>query len=238
MSALLYGIALQWKLDIRNKGILLTYYIVPLVFFVFMGGIFTSIEPEANQTIIQSMTVFGVTMGAYLGTPAPLVELYSSEIKKAYKVGGIPLWTAALNNAVSGFIHLFIMSMVIYFAAPFVFNAVVPIYPSIYVMNLSLFIAASVSVGTILGLFVKSSSKLTMFSQFIFLPSIMLSGILFSGELLPDILVYAGKIFPSTWGYLNMCKNVFNLLSMLPLAGIMITATVISIWKIRHLKNE
>lgn len=106
MSALLYGIALQWKLDIRNKGILLTYYIVPLVFFVFMGGIFTSIEPEANQTIIQSMTVFGVTMGAYLGTPAPLVELYSSEIKKAYKVGGIPLWTAALNNAVSGFIHL------------------------------------------------------------------------------------------------------------------------------------
>lgn len=37
MNAFLYGVALQWKLDLRNKGILLSYYIVPLVFFAFMG---------------------------------------------------------------------------------------------------------------------------------------------------------------------------------------------------------
>jgi hypothetical protein len=40
MSAFLYGVVLQWKLDFRNKGVLLTYYVVPLVFFAFMGGIF------------------------------------------------------------------------------------------------------------------------------------------------------------------------------------------------------
>jgi len=42
MSAFIYGAVLQWKLDIRNKGVILTYFVVPLVFFAFMGGIFSA----------------------------------------------------------------------------------------------------------------------------------------------------------------------------------------------------
>ena len=77
MGAFLYGIYLQWKLDIRSKTLLITCYIVPLLFFAIMGGIFTSVMPEARYTLIQSMTVFGVTMGALIGLPPSLVEIYS-----------------------------------------------------------------------------------------------------------------------------------------------------------------
>ena len=38
MNAFMYGIVLQWKLDLRNKDMLLTYYVVPLVFFAFRIG--------------------------------------------------------------------------------------------------------------------------------------------------------------------------------------------------------
>lgn len=38
MSAFLYGAALQWKLDIRSKALLITCYLVPLLFFAVMGG--------------------------------------------------------------------------------------------------------------------------------------------------------------------------------------------------------
>ena len=82
MNTFAYGIFLQWKLDIRNKGMILTYYLVPLVFFGFMGGIFASINPLAKDTLIQTMTVFAVSMGAFLGAPIPLVELLRSDIKK------------------------------------------------------------------------------------------------------------------------------------------------------------
>ena len=54
MNGFLYGIALQWKLDIRSKSMLVTCYIVPLIFFLFMGGIFTSVMPEMRSTLIQS----------------------------------------------------------------------------------------------------------------------------------------------------------------------------------------
>ena len=43
MGAFLYGVSLQWKLDIRSKTLLITCYIVPLLFFAIMGGIFAQL---------------------------------------------------------------------------------------------------------------------------------------------------------------------------------------------------
>lgn len=238
MSAFLYGIKLQWKLDLRNKGIILTYYIVPIVFFAFMGGIFTSIDPNAYKTLIPSMTAFGVTMGAILGSPTPLVEHFNSDIKKSYVVGEIPLWAVILNNFISSLIHLFIMSLILFFIAPIAFDATIPSNIPVYFVNLLVFITASISIGTVLGLFVKSISKLTMISQFIFLPSIMLSGIMFPSDMLPEFLQITGKIFPATWGYLNMCKSDLQLAYLLPLIGIITVCILISMWKYRSLKSN
>lgn len=238
MGGFLYGVALQWKLDLRNKGIIIPYYIVPLVFFAFMGGIFTFTDPMAYKTLIQSMTVFGVTMGAMIGSPTPLVETFGSDIKKSYRVGGIPLWTAVVNNFISGFIHLFIMSLVIFFVAPIAFDATVPNNTILYFSSLALFIATCLSVGTVLGLVVKSLSKLTMISQFIFLPSIMLSGIMFPANMLPEFLQGLGKIFPATWGFENMIKSKFDIVTVLPLIAIFTICLLISLWRINRLKAD
>jgi ABC-2 type transport system permease protein len=238
MNAFLYGIGLQWKLDLRNRGVLLTYYAVPLVFFLFIGGIFTSINPESYKTLIQAMTVFGVSMGAFLGAPAPLIELYGGEMKKAYKVGGIPLWTAAAGNVISGLIHLMIMSALIYLIAPVAFHAVVPPCALTYFVTLAVFITACISIGTLLGLFVKSSSKLTMISQIIFLPSIMLSGIMFPADMLPEALQSVGKIFPATWGFASLCSSEWHTTGLLVLAGIIVAATFVSVWRIKKLKAD
>jgi len=238
MSAFLYGVVLQWKLDFRNKGVLLTYYVVPLVFFAFMGGIFSSINPASKDTLIQSMTVFGVTMGAFLGAPTPLVELYGSEIKKAYKVGGIPLWIAAINNFISAFIHLFIMSLVIFFVAPLAFDAKIPENPLFYLLSLAIFIIVSLSVGTVLGLLIKNPSKLTILAQLLFLPSIMLSGIMFPASMLPKALETVSVIFPATWGYKLMTSDFFDVAFLIPLAVIMIVSIGGSGYKLSKISLE
>ena len=82
MKAMLYGIKVQLKIDIRSKTLLVTCYVVPLLFFAIMGGIFTSLMPEAKNTLIQSMTVMGVSMGAFIGVPPSMVEVYGTDIKK------------------------------------------------------------------------------------------------------------------------------------------------------------
>lgn len=198
MNGLLYSTYLQWKMDFRNKGVLITYYIVPLVFYLVMGSVFTGINPSAKHSLIQSMTIFAVSMGAFIGTPVPLTELLSSDIKKSYLAGGIPLWIIPLTNFLSAFVHLFMVSVIIYASAPFVFKADVPTHPVIYFFLLFLVIAVSVEIGLLIGLTAKKASAATMLSQLVFLPSLLLSGIMFPSALLPSIFKKAGSIFPAS----------------------------------------
>lgn len=224
MGAFLYGVFLQWKLDIRSKTLLITCYIVPLLFFAVMGGIFTSVMPQAKETLIQSMTVFGVTMGALIGLPPSLVEIYSTDIKKVYKANGVPLYLGLVLTNISAYIHLFIMSVVLYFAAPLAFNAEIPDNPGRYFISLAVFIAVSLSIASIIGLAVKDQAKTSIVSIIVFLPSILLSGIMFPIDLLPKSFQTAGKIFPASWGYRIMADYIFQLKNLVPLTVLFVLA--------------
>lgn len=235
MRAFLYGVFLQWKLDMRSKTLLITCYIVPLLFFAVMGGIFTSVMPQAKDTLIQSMTVFGVTMGALIGLPPSLVEIYSTDIKKVYKANGVPLYLGLVLTNISAYIHLFIMSVVLYFAAPLAFNAEIPDNPERYFISLAVFIAVSLSIASIIGLAVKDQAKTSMVSIIVFLPSILLSGIMFPIDLLPKAFQTAGKIFPASWGYRIMADHICQLKNLVPLTVLFVLAVFACIILLRSL---
>ena len=211
MNGFLYGAALQWKLDIRSKSLLVTCYIVPLIFFLLVGGIFTSVMPEMRSTLIQSMIVMSVSMGAFIGLPPSLIETYGSDVKKIYKANGVPLYLGLVTMFLSAFVHLMISCAIILLLAPILFEAAVPVQLPFFFLALAIYIIVSLSIGSILGLVVKNQAKLTMIAQLVFLPSIMLSGIMFPAELLPDLLETAGRIFPASWGYRLMSDNGFCL---------------------------
>ena len=209
MNGFLYGAVLQWKLDIRSKSLLVTCYIVPLIFFLLMGGIFTSVMPKMRSTLIQSMIIMSVSMGAFIGLPPSLVETYGSDIKKVYKANGVPVYLGLVTMFLSAFIHLMISCAVIVLLAPVLFEAVLPAQLPIFFFALAIYIIVSLSIGSILGLIIKNQAKLTMIAQLVFLPSIMLSGIMFPIELLPDFLETIGLIFPASWGYRLMLDHGF-----------------------------
>lgn len=211
MNSFLYGAALQWKLDIRSKSLLVTCYIVPLIFFLLMGGIFTSVMPGMRSTLIQSMIVMSVSMGAFIGLPPSLLETYGSDVKKVYKANGVPLYLGLVTMFLSAFVHLMISCVILLLLAPILFKAALPAQLPFFFFALAVYIMVSLSVGSILGLIVKNQAKLTMAAQLVFLPSIMLSGIMFPGDLLSDVLVTIGRIFPASWGYRLMLDGGFCL---------------------------
>ena len=211
MNVFLYGVALQWKLDIRSKSLLVTCYIVPLIFFLLMGDIFTSVMPEMKSTLIQSMVVMCVSMGAFIGLPPSLIETYGSDVKKVYKANGVPLYLGLVTMFLSAFVHLMISCAIILLLAPILFEATLPVQLPFFFLALAIYILVSLSIGSILGLVVKNQAKLTMIAQLVFLPSIMLSGIMFPIDLLPDFLESIGRIFPASWGYRLMLDHGFCL---------------------------
>lgn len=238
MSGFLYGVALQWKLDIRSKTLLITCYVVPLLFFIVTGGIFTSLNPQAKETLIQSMCVMGVSMGALIGLPPSLVELYRSDIKKVYQANGVSMYLGLVSVFLSALTHLLIMCAIIYLTAPIIFDAALPENGPLFFGALAVLIAVSLSIGSVLGLSVKNQAKLTMASQLVFLPSIMLSGILFSADLLPNVLETAGKLFPASWGYLLLVKDGFQFANLWPLLVLFLIGFVLCVYQMKRLRAE
>ena len=214
MNAFMYGVLLQWKLDIRSKSLLIACYVVPLLFFLLMGGVFTSVMPEMKDSLIPSMTVMSVSLGAYIGLPPSLVETYGSDIKKVYRANGAPVYWGLAAMFLSAFIHLMTMCIIILLLAPVLFEAALPSNIPLFFAALAIFIVVSLSIGSVLGITVKSQAKLTMASQFVFLPSIMLTGILFPIDLLPHFLEGLGRIFPAAWGYKLMLRDGFRLANL------------------------
>ena len=238
MNGFLYSVALQWKLDIRSKSLLVTYYIVPLIFFLLMGGIFTSVMPEMRTTLIQSMIVMSVSMGAFLGLPPSLVEIYGSDIKKIYNANGVPIYLGLVTILLSAFIHLMMICIVILLLAPILFKASLPTQLPIFLLSLTIYIIVSLSIGCILGLTLKNQTKLTMLAQLVFLPSIMLSGIMFPISLLPDFLQVIGHVFPAYWGYRLMLENGFSIENLWYMIFIFCIAVMIGILLLNKQKSE
>ena len=238
MNCFLYSLVLQWKLDIRSKSLLVTFYIVPLIFFLIMGGIFTSVIPEMGSTLIQSMIVMSVSMGAFLGLPPSLVEIYGSDIKKIYNANGVPIYLGLVTILLSAFVHLMMTCIVILLLAPILFKASLPTQLPIFLLSLTIYIIVSLSIGCILGLTLKNQAKLTMLAQLVFLPSIMLSGIMFPISLLPDFLQILGRLFAAYWGYRLMLENDFSLENLWYMIFIFCIAVMIGILLLNKQKFE
>jgi ABC-2 type transport system permease protein len=238
MSAFLYTLKLKTKLDLRNRDILITYYLVPILFFIVMSFVFTSTNPEAVKTLISSMIIFSTTMGSIIGAPGSVINYFENSMVKTFKSSGIPLWSVLLSSIISGAINLTVVSIFIYFISPIMYDAVIPGNPLYYFLKFILFLTATLLIGTILGVFAKSTSKLTMYSQIIFLPSMLFSGIMFPSEMLPDFLKFLGLFLPATHGMRLLSSVTFDTFSFGVIIAIILLSILIISVKLKKIKVD
>lgn len=227
-------------MDIRERGTLLTYYLLPLIFYFIVGSVFVSINPASKQTLAFSMTIFAVTMGAVIGMPIPVVRMRESEVLRAYRVCGIPGWATLLVHAVSAFLHLFIVSVIILLTAPVVFGAGIPANYASYFVILVILLFSNIAIGLLIGVLAKNQSAATLLTQAIFLPTVMLGGIMFPASMLPGALRAAGYIIPSTHAVQSFAGLAYGMsvessavLSLIILAGIGAAAVLLAVLRFR-----
>lgn len=173
------------------------------------------------------MTIFAVTMGAVLGMPAPIVRMRESGVLRGLKVSGVPSWSIFLMQAVSTGMHLTLVALVIFITAPPLYGAVWPQNPLAYFVTLALLIFASLGIGLLIGVLARSQAMAMMLSQAIFLPTMMLSGIMFPSELLPQPLRLIGYLFPGTYVMQAFSDGAFHSkIDWQTLPALLVTATI------------
>lgn len=201
MRTFAYLSALQFRMDYRSRDVLVTYYIVPLLFYIVMGFVFTSILPDAEATLAASMTVMGVSLGGYMGLASTVCAATHGALRDTMCVNGISAASSVGAAMVSAQAHLTVLSAIILLTAGPMFDAPLPDDLGAYCAALELLILATDLLGVLVGLLVRDQSRLAAAAQIVFLPSVLLSGIMFPASMLPEALQGIGEILPATSGY-------------------------------------
>jgi len=209
MNAFIHHFSFEFRTGIRNKQLLLMNYLFPLGFYLMMGFIMAEINPPFREDIIPAMIVFGILAATLLGIPDPLVNARENGIFRSYKINGVPSLSILVIPALTTILHLVIVAVLITTTAPLLFDAPLPVNW----LNFSLiFVAmafACAGISVLIGVVSPSSRMTVLWSQLIFVPSMILGGMMVPYSMLPDIAGKFAQLLPAT-----QAMNALNGLAM------------------------
>ncbi len=199
MTAFAYHFSYEFKKGIRNSSLLLMNYLFPLAFYAVLGLVFTQINPEFIKTMIPAMIVMAIMTNTILGLPNPLVDAREGGIFRSYKINGIPAISILAIPAISTVIHALIASLIIALTAGPFFKATLPENWG-YLALVALVAAFTYSgLGTLIGVVANNSRATVLWSQLIFLPSMLIGGMMIPMSMLPESVRPFAKLLPTTY---------------------------------------
>jgi ABC-2 type transport system permease protein len=228
MKAFLTQLSIQFKGDLRDKGILMVYYLVPFVFYLAMGSIMKIVSMDSGTPLILSISIFALSMSAFLGMPQTLVKARENGILEAYSAAGIPAWSLPLSTIVISTLHILIITGVILFSAPYLFSAAWPAKLANHIFAILLIAFCSESLGALISCLVKKQTTMTLVSQCLFLPTVLFSGIMFPSEMLPKPMQWIGEILPATQGVRLFTGTQTALVPIIRLCALTVAAFAVS----------
>lgn len=205
MKAVLNHLEFEFKSIVRDKSLLLMNYLFPLAFYFMMSIIMPSINKDFNKTMIPGMIVFTIMVSTLLGMPNPIVSSREKGVYRSYKIYGVGSKAALLIPIITTAIHITIVSIIILLTSVNIFHAPMPQNYLAFVVAYLIILFSFLGLGTLLGVCSPNSRITVLLAQLIFLPSMMLGGIMMPTDILSKNIQRISNIFPSTHS-----MNLFN----------------------------
>ena len=209
MNAFIHHFTFEFRSGIRNKQLLLMNYLFPLGFYLMMGFIMPSINPPFRDVIIPAMVVFTILAATLLGIPDPLVNARENGVFRSYKINGIPSISILVIPALTTILHLVLVAVIITVTAPLLFHAPSPVNWINYILVFGAMAFACAGLSVLIGVVSPSSRMTVLWSQLIFVPSMLLGGMMVPYSMLPAAAGKISQLLPAT-----QAMNAFNGLAM------------------------
>jgi ABC-2 type transport system permease protein len=213
MNAFLHHFAFEFRTGIRNKQMLLMNYLFPLGFYLLMGFIMPAINPPFREAIIPALGVFAILAATLLGIPDPLVNARENGIFRSYKINGVPSISILAIPTLTTMLHSIIVMLIIVVSAPLLFKAPLPVNWLAFVLIFVTFYLACAGLSVLIGVVSASSRMTVLWSQLIFVPSMLLGGLMLPYSMLPGVAGKFAQLLPATHA-----MNAYNGLAMLKAA--------------------
>ncbi|WP_032123012.1 ABC transporter permease [Clostridium amazonitimonense] len=187
------------KTGIRDKTLLLMNYIFPLGFYLAMGGIMPQLNPQYKDILIPSMIFFTLLVGTVLGMPNTLVTSRNNGIFRSYKINGIPKFSMLAIPTISTIFHTVIVTIIILISAPTLFDAKLPENIGALTLIFATMAIACSGLALLIGMISNNTSVTVIYAQVIFLPSMLIGGLMMPLDSLPKSIKGFSKLLPTTY---------------------------------------
>lgn len=229
MTAFLTHLTFEFKTGLRNPTAMLMNYLFPLGFYAMMGLIMTQINPGFKDTLVPAMVLFAIMASNLLGLPNPLVDSREAGIYRSFKINGVPALSILSIPAMSTIFHALIVSAIIAITAP-IFDGKMPQNWLAFTLITLLSAATFGTIGMLIGVIATSGRSVVLYTQLIFLPSMLLGGMMLSIEILPAAFRPIAAIFPTTQAmqaYLGLAYGQETLLNPFLCVAVLLASSIL-----------
>jgi ABC-2 type transport system permease protein len=197
MTAFANHFAFEFRTGLRNPSQLLMNYLFPLGFYVMMGLIMTQINPLFTETMIPAMIIVAAMSSAVLGQPGTLVESREAGIFRSFKINGVPALSILTVPMVTTVFQVLVVTAIITLSGP-LFKGTLPVHWGGFLL-VTLVMAFSFSaIGALIGVVSTDSRSTVLYSQLIFLPAMLLGGLMMPMNMLPASVQRISALLPAT----------------------------------------
>jgi len=210
MNAFKHHFVFEFKTGLRNSSQLLMNYLFPLTFYSMMGLVMTQINPTFKDTITPAMIVFAVLSSAILGLPGPAVQAREAGVYRSYKINGVPVFSILSIPALTSVFHVLIVATIITLTAMSLFGGTAPVNWGSFVLVTLLTAFACSAIGSLISVMASNPQSSVLLSQLIFLPSMLLGGLMVPANMLPESVRVISALLPASYAmqaYLGLAYN-------------------------------
>ncbi|OGO77962.1 MAG: hypothetical protein A2Y23_04430 [Clostridiales bacterium GWB2_37_7] len=199
MKAIMNHLNFEFKSVIRDKTLLLMNYLLPLVFYFIMAAIMPSVYSDFVKGMVPGMIVFTIMISTLMGMPNPMVLNKEKGIYRSYKISGVPLKSVFIIPVLTTMLHITIVSLIILGTAAVFFKAALPqnIFSFIGVYAVVLF--AFTGLGVLIAVCSPNGRLTVLLAQVVFLPSMLLGGVMMPSSVLSKGVQKAAMLLPTTY---------------------------------------
>lgn len=231
MTAFTNHFLFEFKTGLRNPSAMMVNYLLPLGFYAAMGFVMVAINPGFKEFLIPSMIVFAIISSNILGLPNPLVDAREAGIYRSFKINGVPAISILSTPALSTIIHSLIVAVIIAMTATPLFDAAPPENWLALTLVTLLTAFAFSTLGMLIGVIASNTRSVVLWSQLIYLPSILLGGLMIPIALMPESIQKFSGLIPSTYAmqaFFGLAYNQETVIDPLLAVGVLLASGILA----------
>ena len=196
MSAFISHFSFEFRTGIRDRTLLLMNYILPVGLYFMLGFLMTELNPFFEEIVIPAMILLAILFSVIIGLPNPLIAAREAGIFRSYKINGVPAVSILTIPALTTILHTVVVAAVITVTAPLLFGAAAPASWLGFALFFLLAAFAHLGLGLLIGVISSSMRTVVLWTQLIFIPSMMMGVMIRLGDL-PDALSRVALLLPA-----------------------------------------